>query len=216
MLLKRNKYLAYRIIVPLFLFIGSLGVFSVIAHEIVLEKEDWFDSLVFNLIKPYSSYRLIYTFKVLTFFGSGTFLFPAYILLTFLLFYRGRKTDALHVAILAVTSTIIIYAAKLFFARPRPDLPLFDTLDSYSFPSGHSMGSFVFVSILIDEVWQSQLAKHWKWVISLFLLIMTLAVGISRIVLRYHYASDVAGGFSLGLAYLLFYFWIQKWKRFES
>ena len=121
-----------------------------------------------------------------------------------------RRADAIHVSILAVTSTLIIYSSKLFFARPRPELPLFDKLDTFSFPSGHSMGSFVFVCILIRELWDTELRGIWKWTFSVLLLIITLAIGLSRIVLRYHYASDVVGGFCLGLAYVLFYFRIEK------
>jgi undecaprenyl-diphosphatase len=208
--MQENRYFLKRFIIPPLLFIISMGLFSVIAHEMVYEQEDWFDTRAFNFIRAYSSSIVISFFKLLTFFGSGTFLFPAYIVLVIALIYLGRKIDAIHVSILAITSTIIIYASKLFFARPRPDLPLFDKLDSFSFPSGHSMGSFVFVSILIRELWETELHTYWKWAISLCLLILTFAIGISRIVLRYHYASDVAGGFCLGLAYVLFYFGMQK------
>ncbi|GAB3513122.1 phosphatase PAP2 family protein [Emticicia fontis] len=211
--MKENRAFLKRFVIPPLLFIISLGLFSIIAHEIVYEHEDWFDTTVFTFIKTYSSTSVIGFFKFLTFFGSGAFLFPAYIVLVVLLFYLRRRADAIHVSILAITSTLIIYSSKLFFARPRPDLPLFDKLDSYSFPSGHSMGSFVFVCILIRELWESALAVYWKWIISFFLLLTTFAVGISRIVLRYHYASDVVGGFCLGLAYVLFYFGMQKWMK---
>lgn len=208
--MKENRDFLKRYIIPPLLFIISLGLFSIIAHEIVYEQEDWFDTRVFSFIKTYSSVIVVGFFKFLTFFGSGTFLFPAYIIMVIALVYMGRRADAIQVSILATTSTLIIYTSKLFFARPRPDLPLFDKLDSYSFPSGHSMGSFVFVCILIREVWESAIAIYWKWIISLCLLILTFAIGISRIVLRYHYASDVVGGFCLGLAYVLFYFGVQK------
>lgn len=210
---KGNRDFLKRFVIPPLLFIISLGLFSLIAHEIVQEHEDWFDSRAFTFSKAYSSAHVISFFKFLTFFGSGTFLFPAYILLIIVLFYVRRRADAIHVSVLGITSTGIIYASKLFFARPRPDLPLFDKLDSYSFPSGHSMGSFVFVCILIRELWQSEIAMLWKYLLSVILLVITFAIGISRIVLRYHYASDVVGGFCLGFAYVLFYFGMQKLLR---
>lgn len=208
--MKIDKYILSRIIIPPLLFIISIGLFSIIAHEIVYEQEDWFDTEAFAFLKAYSTDSVIGFFNFLTFFGSGNFLFPAYILLVLILIYMRRRADAIHVSILAVTSTLIIYSSKLFFARPRPDLPLFYKLDTFSFPSGHSMGSFVFVCILIRELWDTELRGIWKWTFSVLLLIITLAIGLSRIVLRYHYASDVAGGFCLGLAYVLFYFRIEK------
>ncbi|RFS17741.1 phosphatase PAP2 family protein [Emticicia sp. C21] len=208
-----NRDILKRFIIPPLLFIISLGLFSIITHEIVYEQEDWFDTKVFTFIKTYSSAFVISFFKFLTFFGSSTFLFPAYVIMVITLVYIGRRADAIHVSILGITSTVIIYTSKLFFARPRPDLPLFDKLDSFSFPSGHSMGSFVFVCILIRELWECAIAIYWKWIISFCLLATTFAIGISRIVLRYHYASDVVGGFCLGLAYVLFYFRMQKLVR---
>jgi undecaprenyl-diphosphatase len=40
-----------------------------------------------------------------------------------------------------------------------------------------------------------------KWAVSVFLLLFSFGIGISRIVLRAHYPTDVLAGFCLGFAW---------------
>lgn len=191
------------------IFIISFAVFSLLAHEVVIENEDWFDSKAFAFFNTYSSPASIQLFKFFTFFGSTYFLFPAYFLMIGWLLYKHRKADAINVGIIAITSTLLLYGLKAFFGRQRPDKPLFQALTDNSFPSGHALSSFIFCSVLVRLVWQSGLNTKKKWAIALFLLLFSLVIGISRIALRYHFASDVLAGLSLGVAYVLLFFWLQ-------
>ncbi len=199
--------------IALILFLLSLGVFALIAHEVVMENEDWFDSKVFTFLQSYSSPLLTQFFKGITFFGSSSFLFPAWLILIGLLFFKHRKNEAIDVALLAITSTLIMHGLKFIFVRHRPEMPVFKEITTYSFPSGHSLSSFVLCATIIWLVWHSALQLKWKWLFTVLLLAFSFAIGISRIVLRYHYASDVVGGFSLGMAYLIFFFGLKTWLR---
>lgn len=203
-----------KLISALLLFIISLFFFSIISHEVVLEKEDWFDKTVFDYLRTYSSPFNIDLFNFFTFFGSSTFLFPAYIILIILLIYKNQKSDAIDVAILGITSTLLLYILKISFARARPDFPLLRQLSSYSFPSGHTLSSFIFFSVLVVEVWKFEIDKKWKISLTVLFIFLSLTVALSRIVLRYHYASDVLAGLSLGIAYVLLFFWLRKkWRK---
>ena len=203
-----------KLISALLLFIISLFFFSIISQEVVLEKEDWFDKTVFDYLRTYSSPFNIDLFNFFTFFGSSTFLFPAYIILIILLIYKNQKSDAIDVAILGITSTLLLYILKISFARARPDFPLLRQLSSYSFPSGHTLSSFIFFSVLVVEVWKFEIDKKWKISLTVLFIFLSLTVALSRIVLRYHYASDVLAGLSLGIAYVLLFFWLRKkWRK---
>lgn len=199
-----------KIIVAALLFIISLGLFSLIAHEVVFEKDDWFDNKVFAFFHRYSSDYVIRLFTFFSFFGSIYFLLPAYGIVLWFLIKRDRRSNAIDMGILGITSTAMLFGLKAIFARHRPELPLLRELNNYSFPSGHALLSFIFFSLVAREVWYSKIDRKWKYFFLLFFLFLSLLIGISRIVLRYHFASDVLAGLSLGLAYVLLFFWLQK------
>ena len=214
--MKDKKYIAstsFSLITSTVVFLIASAIFCIIAHEVVTEKEDWFDSSVFAFFKNYSTNFSIQLFNIFTFFGSSTFLFPAYTVLLVWLFQKHRKAEAIDIAILAVTSSLLLHILKLAFSRYRPGQPLLGTLTTYSFPSGHTLSSLVFFSVLTWMLLQSGLSTKWKWFFTISFILLSLAVGISRIILRYHYASDVLAGFSLGLAFVILFFWVRKALR---
>jgi undecaprenyl-diphosphatase len=50
----------------------------------------------------------------------------------------------------------------------------------------------------------NKVKKTWlKYSLVIFFLLITLAIGISRVYLRVHYASDVIAGFAISLVWLV-------------
>ena len=75
----------------------------------------------------------------------------------------------------------------------------------YSFPSGHSMISMAFFGLLVWMVWTYEKDRRFRLIwCTLFSLIIVM-VGVSRIYLGVHYASDVLAGFCVSLIWLAFY-----------
>ena len=203
-----------RAIVTIVLFLVSLLVFAWLVHEIVSEDEAYFDSHAFAFFNEHSTPGMISFFKNLTFFGSPFFLLPAYILIITWLAIIKRKNDAMDIAIIAVTGTLLMDGLKLIIGRVRPELPLFEALTNYSFPSGHALSSFIFCSVLIWLTWKGDWPSlPLKWILSIILLLISFLIGISRIVLRYHYASDVLAGFCLGFVWVMLSLWVQRRLR---
>jgi membrane-associated phospholipid phosphatase len=192
------------------LFVLSLFVFGYLAHEILGENETAFDNKAFQFFAQYNNPNFITLNRIFTFFGASYFSIPAYIILLIILFISGRKTDGINIAIVAITSTGLMFILKQFFHRKRPDLPLIRTLNNFSFPSGHALSSFIFCSVLVYLVWKGGLNKTFKWIFSILLILFSICIGISRIVLRYHYASDVIAGFSLAVAWVILSLWLER------
>jgi membrane-associated phospholipid phosphatase len=192
------------------LFLVSLFIFGLLAHEVVGENETGFDNRAFHFFSAFNSPRFIEVNKVLTFFGSTYFVIPAYIVLIVFLWIIRRRSDAINVTIIAASSTLLMLGLKEFFHRHRPELPLLKTLTNFSFPSGHALSSFIFCSVLIYLIDKGKLDIKWKWVFSILLILFSIAIGISRIVLRYHYATDVIAGFCLGFAWVIFSLWLER------
>jgi len=192
------------------LFLIALFVFGFLAHEVVGEDETSFDNKVFQFFSAFNSSQFILVNRILTAFGSTYFIISAYIVLVIFLWLIHRRSDAINVTIVAVSSTLLMVLLKQFFHRQRPELPLIKTLTNFSFPSGHALCSFIFCSVIIYLVDKSKLDLKWKWLFSILLVLFSIAIGISRIVLRYHYATDVIAGFCVGFAWVIFSLWMER------
>jgi undecaprenyl-diphosphatase len=103
-----------------------------------------------------------------------------------------------------------MFGLKEYFHRKRPDLPVIRSLHNYSFPSGHALSSFIFCSVLIYLIWKGGMRNVWKWILSVLLILFSICIGISRIVLRYHYPTDVIAGFCLALAWVILSLWLER------
>jgi membrane-associated phospholipid phosphatase len=193
-----------------FLFLVSLFVFAFLAHVVVGENQNAFDNRAFNFFATFNSPQFISVNRVLTFFGSTYFIISAYVVLVIFLWFIHRRSDAINVAIVAASSTLLMLGLKQFFHRHRPELPLLKALTNFSFPSGHALSSFIFCSVLIYLVDKGKLNIGWKWFFSILLVLFSICIGISRIVLRYHYATDVIAGFCLGFAWVIFSLWLER------
>lgn len=111
------------------------------------------------------------------------------------LWIQKKREMVLHAIISAFIAWLISKFLKDFFAIPRPYIansftPLVAHSSDGSFPSNHTASAFsISVSIFLH--------KH-KWGIPL--IILSLAIGISRILGGVHYPLDILGGIIIGTA----------------
>ena len=75
----------------------------------------------------------------------------------------------------------------------------------FSFPSGHSAVSAAFYMYLAYVIITNINIKWIKCVTSVVFPILILSIGISRVYLGVHYASDVLAGFAFAIVYLALY-----------
>ena len=105
---------------------------------------------------------------------------------------------------------------KIIIRRPRPTETLVLTAESsYSFPSAHSMMSMIFYGLLIYYVTKFVKKKWLKNALVGILSAIILFVGISRIYLGVHYATDVLAGYIVGIIYLVFFIKFLKKKKLD-
>ena len=105
---------------------------------------------------------------------------------------------------------ILNFVLKLIWMRPRPELDMLIYEDGFSFPSGHSMVSMAFYGYLIYLIYTYVDNRKVKWPLLIFLMLIILLIGFSRIYLGVHYASDVIGGFCFSIVYLFIYIKMAK------
>lgn len=144
--------------------------------------------------------------KTITFFGTKSFLFPATVIVTAILFFlKSRHSLAFPLTMLAAWFTLD--GLKLLVARPRPDFCPVIPETSYSFPSGHAfMGALFFgflASLLISRIpFRPGGRPAGKTAIFVFACLFVVLLGLSRIYLGVHYPTDVLAGYAGGLFFL--------------
>ncbi|MGH7346909.1 MAG: phosphatase PAP2 family protein, partial [Candidatus Rokuibacteriota bacterium] len=69
----------------------------------------------------------------------------------------------------------------------------------------HTFGAVVFFGGMIYLLWTVEMRPLWRWMATAGLLLLILGVAVSRLYLRSHWMSDVLGGLTGGVAYLLFF-----------
>ncbi len=112
----------------------------------------------------------------------------------------GRCVALNLVCVLALNQLL-----KAIVQRPRPDGFRLIAETGYSFPSGHSMISMAFFGLLVWMVWTYEKDRTLARVWSVLLSLVIVMVGVSRIYLGVHYASDVVAGICVSLIWLAFY-----------
>jgi membrane-associated phospholipid phosphatase len=116
------------------------------------------------------------------------------------LYLRHRSHHAVKLIPWMVVGAFALFTlSKWIVARPRP------RLSPYGFPSAHTFGAVVFFGGVIYLLWTIDMRPIWRWTGTALLVLLILGVAVSRLYLRAHWLSDVAGGLAGGTAYLLFF-----------
>lgn len=202
------KKLTLSVILMIALFLLCLWGLFIIADMIFKDKNLLFDDRVFEMLNPYVSNLNTGMMKVITFLGSQNFLLPANLfLIGYFLFFRENKKTAFKIAVISITSVVVMFSIKFFLQRERPLIPLISKVHGYSFPSGHTFTSVTFYGIIAYIIYKNVQQPFLKWSFIVFIIFFIFLIGLSRVYLRLHYASDVLASFCLGLIWLL----LAKW-----
>jgi undecaprenyl-diphosphatase len=144
-------------------------------------------------------------------------LFVAIILFVF---HYKRYSVLILGSMAGVTLLVELFKNLIMSSRPLNGLIL---ASGYSFPSGHTVSSMVFLGVLTYFVWKNCYSVKVKALMGGFCISITALVGFDRIYLNVHWFSDIVGSIFLGafwvtLCILLFKYFVSNGKvqRFLS
>lgn len=189
-----------RRLVLLFLcLLAPLWLFVELADEIHELEDFYFDDALLWQAHALSSPTLDRFFVVVSALGYQWGVVPADIVLTLGLLVARRWREATFAGVSLGGSALLNMATKQFFQRDRP--ALWESIvpeHTFSFPSGHAMGSATLAMVVVLLCWHTRFRSP----VVAFAVLFALTVGVSRIYLGVHYPSDILGGWAAGIAWV--------------
>lgn len=165
------------------------------------------DVQIFSLLYQTFSGAWLWPMAALSAIGGG---WGALTVVPLLASTRTRRFATSLAAALVVTATLV-FVLKRVVARIRPCGRLtdvralvFEAPTDFSFPSGHSAGSFafaVFVAVVLVGTLPADVGARARWSrrgAAALLVLAAAGVGVSRIALGVHFPGDVLAGALLG------------------
>ncbi len=176
-----------------------LGVFAALADEIHELEALFFDEPLLQHAHALASPGLDAFFVLMARLGYAWGVVPADALLTLVLLARRHWREATFAGFGTAGSGLLNLLAKQLFQRDRPSL--WESIapeSTFSFPSGHAMGSMALAAVLVALSWRTRA----RWWVLAGAVAFVVSVGASRIYLGVHYPSDILGGWCAALAWV--------------
>jgi undecaprenyl-diphosphatase len=173
----------------------ALFVFGWLAEEMLEGDTQQFDAFVRTAVHQLATPGLTRLMQVCSFLGSvAAVTAMCLVVICVSIYFRHARTAAL-LAITMLGVAALDVALKLAFHRPRPVAFFGATPSSYSFPSGHALGSLCFYGILAAIL--AARVRGWgaKCCVWMAAAVLVGMIGFSRVYLGVHYPSDVIAGY---------------------
>lgn len=195
-----------------------LLVLSQLFEEVLEQQAFEFDREILLWINQWSTPVLDQVMLLVTRLGNpATFMGVVAGSLIWMVMTRGFP-EAIVFLVACVGGGLLNQEMKLFFARQRPQL--WERLvneTTFSFPSGHAMGSLI-VYGLLAYILATELSRQAGWIYGAATLLIG-AIGFSRLYLGVHWPTDVIAGYGVGFLWvvvcivLLKLYWLRKASR---
>lgn len=185
--------------------------FSISTKIFLFERIDSFDAQVQSLVRDNATIpgaQMMYFFTNLA--NQEVVIISLVSLFILLFLFRERTLAVLFVGGFALSVFLSTYL-KILLLRVRPTSEIFSiTQGGYAFPSGHSILAVMFYGFL-GYVLVHSAHKQWqKILITSVSGIVIFLIGLSRIYLGVHWASDVVGGWLVGAIILIILIFIFR------
>ena len=201
----RGEYLGVHLTIGFVISLAGLWLFGGITEDVIHHDPlTQFDMALLDWLHGHATPTGYAIFHAITLLGSPVTLTVLALGVGFLLAIR-RQWILLGGWLTAfVGGGLLDEVLKLVIRRPRPPYAAaFLQHYSWSFPSGHAMGSLIgygMLAYVLGVLWIHRRSAQISVVLGAALLIV--AIGFSRLYLGVHYFSDVVGGYAAGLLWL--------------
>jgi undecaprenyl-diphosphatase len=175
----------------------SLAPFAGLTVLVTTHHTGGFDADAFRIANQLRVPWLDTAARAITTLGLIAVVGPVVVLVGVWLAARGRVARAASLVGGAALAWLSVWIVKSIVDRPRPPAPLVHT-SGQSYPSAHAANSVGWLALALAL---AALLPAGAWRIAAIAAggLLAVLVGLSRIYLRAHYASDVLGGEALAV-----------------
>ncbi|EHK66667.1 phosphatase PAP2 family protein [Achromobacter arsenitoxydans] len=181
----------------------SLAIFLLLA--LAVERRGHvvaFDEALANALSMSMSTSMLWLLSWFTYLGDRTLLTVIGVLMTAGLLWRRLWGLALFCAVATGLGGALNWLLKHTFERVRPVHDHgYSAATGWSFPSGHSSASMAVYGTACYLLWRLA-PPAWRMPCVALMAALIMAIGLSRILLQVHFASDVAAGLAVSLGWL--------------
>lgn len=182
---------------------AALALFLILAYAI--ERQGAvvaFDQALARALGMSMSTPLLWLLSWFTYLGDRNFLTVVSVLMTLFLLLRRQWGLAVVCAVATGVGGALNWLLKHAFERVRPEHEHgYASAAGWSFPSGHSSAAMAVYGMACYLLWRLA-PPAWRLPGTALLAALIMAIGLSRILLQVHFASDVLAGFAVSLAWL--------------
>jgi undecaprenyl-diphosphatase len=201
----RGEYLGLHLTVGFLLSMAALWLFAGVTEDVVHHDPlTRFDLTVTTLLRTHATPLGDNIFRLISMLGSPVAM--ACVGAGGGLFLLARRRWIVFTAWVAAFggAGVLTFVLKNLIRRPRPAAAaefLYGT--TFSFPSGHALGSLIgygMLAYLVGSTWVE--TRRGRLRVAIAAAVLVLAIGMSRLYLGVHYFSDVIAGYAVGVLWL--------------
>jgi undecaprenyl-diphosphatase len=179
--------------------LGALGLlaFARIGKYVLAHESTGFDATIRSWVGAHQSAGMSAFFVLVTTAGATRTMYALAVAASLYLWHRENRYVAAGVLIAPALAVGVYETVKRLYGRARPPGLSRVPVGSFSFPSAHATAAAAVCCTLAYVFWREGVLGR-AGALSLA-VVVPLLVGISRVYLDAHWATDVLGGWSAGL-----------------